>query len=402
MDSDASLYSLLDSNAKAFVARVLASARDYLGARVSFLAEMVGPDKFIRAADGDADASGLPVGMRFDLEDSYCYQLLNGRIPEAIYDARTNPLTCDIPLTRVLGIESYLGVPVTLGDGRAFGTLCCVNFDPSPENCERDVAFMRFLADLLGRQLETSAHEGDVLVQQQALMESILSAGGPAMVFQAIYEIAGRRLLGVEALARADIAGTRLPPEQLFKDAWAVGFGARMEIAAVRGALWALDCLPQEAFLSVNVSPGTVVLPELLSLVRRIDGTRLVLELTEHVSVADYHALTTALAALRELGARVAIDDVGAGYSSLRHVLKIAPDVIKLDVGLVEAIDTDIAKQAMAAGVMAFADRTATTVVAEGVETREQADELARTGVRYAQGYYFARPGPLAPLVENS
>lgn len=402
MDSDASLYAVLDADSKAFVARVLAAARDYLGARVSFLAEMVGPDKFIRAADGEAEASGLPVGMRFDLEDSYCYRLLNGRIPEAIYDARTNPLSCDIPLTAVLGIDSYMGVPVVLGDGSAFGTLCCVNFDPCPENCARDVAFMRFLADLLGRQLQSSVHASQAVVHRRALMESILSAGGPTMVFQPIFAVAGGRLVGVEALARADAGGTRLLPEKLFRDAWEAGLGAQMELAAIRGALWALDCLPEDTFLSVNVSPATVVLPQFATLVARVPGHRLVLELTEHAAVEDYDALAAALASLRTAGVRVAIDDVGAGYSSLRHVLRIAPDFIKLDTSLVEAIDTDLAKQAMLAGVMAFAGRTGTAVIAEGVETRGQAEALAGAQVPHAQGYFFARPGPLAPLIERA
>ncbi len=402
MDRDTSLYDLLDAGDKAFVSRVLAAARDYLGARVSFLAEMIGPDKFIRAAEGEAEASGVPVGMRFDLEDSYCYRLLRGRIPEAIYDARSNPLSCDIPLTEVLGIDSYMGVPVLLADGHAFGTLCCVNFDPCPDTCQRDVAFMRFLADLLGRQLETATRACQRDQRRRALLESILHSGGPTMVFQPVFEMPGRRLAGVEALARAEAAGACLPPEALFRDAWELGLGPQMELAAVRGALWAVDCLPAHAYLSVNVSPAVAVLPEFATLIARVPGQRLVLELTEHAAVADYGALSAALAALRAAGVRVAIDDVGAGYSSLRHVLRIAPDLIKLDISLVDGVDTDLAKQAMVAGVLAFAGKTGTQVIAEGIETRGQLDALATAGVQHAQGYFYARPGPLAPLLENA
>ncbi|GAB2514709.1 sensor domain-containing phosphodiesterase [Lysobacter humi (ex Lee et al. 2017)] len=402
MDREPSLYAQLDPGSRAFVARVLASARDYLGARVSFLAEMVGGDKFIRAADGEAEAAGLPVGMRFDLEDSYCYRLLNGRLPEAIYDARTNPISCDIPLTRVLGIESYMGVPVLLTDGSAFGTLCCVNFDPNPEDCARDVAFLRFLGGLLGQQLDGAAHAVQLARQRRVHVESILASGGPTMVFQPIYEVGARRLIGVEALARAEVDGRALPPERLFKEAWDAGCGPDMELAAIRGALWALDCLPRDAYLAVNASAATLALPQLLAMVSRVDAKRLVVELTEHASVADYDALTTALATLRSLGVRVAIDDVGAGYSSLRHVLRIAPDLIKLDIGLIESIDVDLAKQALLTGVMAFATQTHTGVIAEGVETAAQAETLARAGVPHAQGYYFARPGTLAPLIETA
>lgn len=401
MDSDASLYESLDASSKAFVSRVLSAARDYVGARVSFLAEMVGPDKFIRAAEGEAEASGLLVGTRFPIEDSYCYLLLSGRIPEAIYDARTNPISCDIPLTRLLGIESYMGVPVMLGDGRAFGTLCCVNFEPSPENRLRDVGFMRFLAGLLAHQLESQVQATRQHLQRRARMQAILAAGGPTMVFHPIVLMATQRLVGVEALARWEGVGAPLAPEELFRQAWEVGLGPRMELAAIGGALWALDCLPQDVYLSVNVSPDTVVLPEFMATLARVPGDRLVLELTEHAPVNDYGRLTDALNRLRASGVRVAIDDVGAGYSSLRHVLRIAPDFIKLDMSLVALIDTDIAKQAMVAGVLAFAEKTCTAVVAEGVESQAQLAALVEAGVRYGQGYLFARPGPLAQLVEH-
>lgn len=399
MDRDPSLYESLDPGSRAFVTRVLASARDYLGARVSFLAELDATGKFVRASDGDVDEMGLPAGRRFDLQDAYCYLLLNGRIPEAIYDAATNPISCDIPLTRALGIESYMGVPVVLGDGSSFGTLCCINFDPNPDACQRDIAFMRFLADLLGRQLDSVAQVAHLARRRRARLEAILACGGPSMVFQPIYDVTTRRLVGVEALARAEVDGACLPPEHLFKEAWDFGCGPEMELAAVRGAIWALDSLPEHAYLAVNVSPGTVVLPQLLETLSRVDAKRIVVELTEHASVPDYDALSAALGTLRSLGVRVAIDDVGAGYSSLRHVLRVAPDFIKLDMSLVESIDVDLARQAMVAGVMAFAVQTGTGVVAEGVQTEAQARTLMRTGVLHAQGFLFGQPGTLATLV---
>lgn len=401
MESGESPYSLLDAPSQAFVARVLTSARDYVGARVSFLAEMVGPDKFVRAASGDAVASGLAPGTRFPVEDTYCYQLLRGQIPEAIYDARHDPLTCSIPLTDALGIDSYMGVPVLLDDGRVFGTLCCVNFEPSPENCGRDVAFMRFLASMLGHELAGPVRTADSARQRRAALTSLLAAGGPTMVFHAIVSLQTGRVVGMEALARLDSAGLTHPPDLLFRDAWDVGMGPALELAAVRGALWAAHCLPENVFLSVNVSPRTLVHPDLAAMLSQVVGDRLVLEVTEHALVDDYDALAKALAPLRSKGVRVAIDDVGAGYSSLRHVLKIAPDIVKLDVSLVAGIEDDVAKQAMVSGVIAFAEKTGTTTIAEGAETFAQARALLSAGVPYAQGFLYGRPGPLASILER-
>jgi EAL domain-containing protein (putative c-di-GMP-specific phosphodiesterase class I) len=402
MDFEGLGYQQLDDASKAFIARALAAARDYLGARVSFLAEVVGSDKVIRAADGPADAARLAPGTRFDLEDSYCYRVLSGRIPQAIYDARTNPVSCDIPLTAVLGIDSYMGVPVQLRDGRAFGTLCCVNFDPHPEASARDLGFMTFLADLIGRQLESAVLTLDLRRQRRASLRAVLAAGGPVIRFHPIVELATRRLVGVEALSRFDVEHLSPPPDLWFREAWAMGMGPETELAAINGALWALEALPEGVWLSINVSPAVVTDPRFAAVVADVPPGRVVVEVTEHAPVDDYAALAGTVRDLASRGIRVAIDDVGAGYSSLRHVLEIGPQVLKLDVALVQGIDGDPARQAMAAGVMAFAQRTGALVIAEGVQTEAEAHALMAAGIPLGQGYLYGQPDALATALDST
>lgn len=385
---------LLDEAGAAFVKRVVAAARDYLGAHVSFLAEVVGDEKVIRYADGAAAAVGVPVGARFPLEDSYCHHLLQGLIPEAIYDVAQDARARAIPLTAVLGVEAYMGVQVIAPDGRALGTLCCVNFDGDPARRERDVGFLRFLAGLVGAQLEEALHADDRRRERQAAVRALLDAGGPRMVFQPIVSPADGKRVGVEALARFDTVVSRAP-DAWFREAWDVGLGIELELAAVRNALPALAQLPPHAFLSVNASPCLLADARFLDAVAALAPGRLVVEITEHAVVDDYAPLVEAIARVRALGVRIAIDDVGAGYASLRHVLWVAPDIVKLDMSLTRGIDIDPVKQALASGLMAFAARTRFMVVAEGVETAAEAAALHEVGVRFGQGYLFARPGPL-------
>jgi EAL domain-containing protein (putative c-di-GMP-specific phosphodiesterase class I) len=126
-----------------------------------------------------------------------------------------------------------------------------------------------------------------------------------------------------------------------------------------------------------------------------------VVEVTEHVEVQSYGAVRAAIASCP--GVRIAVDDAGAGYASLRHILELQPDFVKLDIGLVHNIDTDPARQALAAGLRHYADQTGTTLIAEGVETLAERDALARLGVPLAQGYLFGRPGPAdGPLPSGS
>nr|WP_247655455.1 EAL domain-containing protein [Stutzerimonas frequens] len=97
---------------------------------------------------------------------------------------------------------------------------------------------------------------------------------------------------------------------------------------------------------------------------------------------------------------RLAVDDAGAGYASFRHILKLKPDVIKLDASLIRNVDSDTGCRALAAALIRFAEETGCKVVAEGVETQEELAMLRRLEVNKAQGYLLGRPAPLGPLAK--
>jgi len=115
-----------------------------------------------------------------------------------------------------------------------------------------------------------------------------------------------------------------------------------------------------------------------------------VLELTEHAPIADYGALRAEIAKLGDI--QIAVDDAGAGFASMRHILELKPAYAKLDISLVRGIDGDPTRQAMAAGLEHFALRADCRLIAEGVETSEEADTLEGLGIDLAQGYLFGRP----------
>nr|WP_243737746.1 EAL domain-containing protein [Blastococcus xanthinilyticus] len=108
----------------------------------------------------------------------------------------------------------------------------------------------------------------------------------------------------------------------------------------------------------------------------------------------DYPAVLAVTSRLRASGITVSVDDAGAGYASLRHILRLSPDVIKLDIGLVMGLHTDPARQALTSAMVAFAAETGARLVAEGVEDAAERDALLARGVRYGQGYLFGRPRP--------
>ena len=227
---------------------------------------------------------------------------------------------------------------------------------------------------------------------EEARLRHDLSVNAFHSVFQPIIELETRRVVGFEALTRFD-DGT--PPNIRFADAARLGLGAEFELAAIEAALAEAPKLPADTFLSLNVSPAVALAAgELLKSHLNGNERQIVLELTEHVPIGDYRPLREAIARLGKV--QIAVDDAGAGYASLRHILELRPTFAKLDISLVRGIDGDDLRQAMAAGMQYYALRSGCRLVAEGVETDEEANVLLELGVDLAQGYLFGRPERLA------
>ena len=230
---------------------------------------------------------------------------------------------------------------------------------------------------------------------ERRIRRALENSAAFAMVFQPIVGLRDGETVGAEALARFTGPPQRAP-SLWFAEAAVVGLGGELELLAVHKAIDALPRLPRRAYLTLNVSPTTLTTTGFLELVSSADGSRLVAEITEHAPIQDYARLGEALTALRRLGMRLAIDDAGAGYSSLRHILELSPDLIKLDVTLIRDIDHDRSKQALAAGLISFADKMGSSIVAEGIERGAEAKTLVELGVSHGKGYFLGRPGPLA------
>ncbi|HEY7761783.1 MAG TPA: EAL domain-containing protein [Actinomycetota bacterium] len=233
----------------------------------------------------------------------------------------------------------------------------------------------------------------ELLDARRSEIERFVAGDGVSMVFQPIVELATEATVGFEALARFDTSPPK-PPDEWFAEAVALSLGVQLELRMVRRALRALPRIDPSRYLAVNCSYRAAISSELAALLEP-HAERLVLEITEHEAVEDYDHLVDALAPLRARGARVAIDDAGAGFASLRHTLRIAPDIVKLDLSLTRDIDTDRAKRALATALVSFAQEVGSALVAEGIETAQELETLRELGVGYGQGFFLAAPGEL-------
>jgi PAS domain S-box-containing protein len=213
-------------------------------------------------------------------------------------------------------------------------------------------------------------------------------------VYQQIYDLRDERVIAFEALSRFPGDPAR-GPDRWFAEAWEVGLGIPLELLAVRiAAASALPELPGDVGLYVNASPPTILSDGFLECFNG-SADRVTVEVTEHLNVGDYDGFATGLGPLRRAGGKVAIDDFGAGYASLRNILKVRPELIKLDISLTEKINESPVAHALAHSLISFANEVGVRVVAEGIETEEELDALLELGFRYGQGFYLGVPSPL-------
>jgi diguanylate cyclase (GGDEF)-like protein len=226
---------------------------------------------------------------------------------------------------------------------------------------------------------------------QRSEIERILRNRAIEPVFQPVASLTTGRLIGYEALARFPDAPER-PPSTWFAQANACGLGPELEAAAIQAAL-AVPGRPSEAHLAVNVSPSALS-TDVVKKVLPDDLTGIVIELTEHEVYVGDSLLADSLAELRERGARIAIDDAGAGYAGLKQVMWVRPDIVKLDLDLTRTIHSDPVRMALVESLVRFARRIGATVCAEGIEQHDDIEVLANLDVPWGQGYALGRPAP--------
>jgi EAL domain-containing protein (putative c-di-GMP-specific phosphodiesterase class I) len=320
--------------------------------------------------------------------------IVDGRVGEVTPDSLAVPLFAALPVTDRLGIRAFVGVPIHRRNGDLYGTLCAFSQRPDDTLQARDAGILHLLGEIAMDLVEVEDRRDGARHDVIARLEQLNAAGGPHPVYQPVLTLDGLQVVGYEALSR--FPGSDRNPAQWFADATSAGLGTELELRALANAVVALPQI--SGFLSVNVSPATLLTPGLGRQLASLPLDRIILELTEHEPIRDYDSVTAALLPLRAQGLRVAVDDAGAGFASMAHILALVPEMIKLDISLVRGIDRDLGRQALAAALTAFAIKTSAGVIAEGIETEAELASLRELGIAYGQGYHLGRPGPL-PVV---
>jgi EAL domain-containing protein (putative c-di-GMP-specific phosphodiesterase class I) len=384
------------SDAEQQIAEILGTARSSLRMSVAFLSRLDGTTQHLQVVD-----SAVPLlfhdGITLRQETSLCQAVLDGKLPPVIPDVSAFPDVAGLPAVRIMRVRSYVMAPVQLSDGTLYGTLCAFGFTADANLDERNRALVELLASAAAVIIEPEIREQRRRAEISSRLSTVIEAEGPVLLLQPIVDLATGRRIGAEALSRFPADWER-PPDVCFAEAHSVGLGHRLELLALQRAA---DHLPRVGgYVAMNVSPATLVTRECRELLDGLPLDRILLELSEHEPVEDYGALTTTLAPFRRRGLRLAIDDVGAGFSSLRHIVVMAPDVIKIDQGIIGGMDRDPVLSKLVASLVEFGHGCGIQVVAEGIETPGEAAALRALGVDQGQGWHFGHPGPAETIPE--
>lgn len=369
----------------------LAALRKHLGMDVAFLGRFYAGRRWFEFVDSDSSFCPVQAGASDPLEESYCARVVDGRLPQLVRDAAKEPEVAALPVTVELPVGAHVSVPLRRASGETFGTLCCFSHQPDPTLRERDLQLVRMFADLVSVHMEALLEHDESVESSRGDVLDVIDNGGPMMAMQPVVDLATKKVVGYEALARFS-GRPAWSPQRWFAEAARAGLGPQLERSAIASALRLLSRLPSGTTMAVNVSVATLLHPGLMDMLTGEHARRLVVELTEHVKVESYEAAMHPLARLREAGARIAVDDAGSGYAGLEHILQLQPEVLKLDRQLVTGLGNHAGRQAMVEAMVGFARRMGTVVVAEGVETAEDLETLQRTGVQLGQGYHLGRP----------
>ncbi len=253
------------------------------------------------------------------------------------------------------------------------------------------------------------AASGMVLEQEMSPLREIIEQRKLSALFQSIIDLKSGAFLGFEGLIRGPADSPLHSPINLFGTAGRQGLELEIEMLARQTVLESFSRQNLPGHLFLNVSPETLTRPsfkngQTLEFLRELnlDPARVVIEITENQPTFDFDAMRSALLHYRAMGFKIAIDDLGEGFSSLRLWSELRPEFIKIDMHFVQGVDRDPIKLQFLKSIQSIAESCGTQVIAEGVETEAELRVVRDIGIALGQGYFISRPSPTPPLLAST
>jgi len=383
-----------DTSIDSKLSKLLSLVRKHLNMEVAFISEFIENERVFKFVDNQTSNTAVQVGNADIMCETYCQKIADNKLSSVIKDTHTHPITKVMPVTEKLNIGSYIGVPITLSCGGVYGSFCCYKSDLDDSLNDRDLSFLRLISEIATELIEKKIYSDMLHHDAKSAIQNVIETNSITTYFQPIFNLITNKLSGYEALSRFFIEPYKTP-DIWFKEASELCLGESLEMLAIKNTLSCMHKFNDAPYIAINTSPEHILTGALAKTLQHADCSRIILEVTEHSPILDYQAMRDALKPLRDRGVKLAIDDVGAGFSSFQHILELEADIIKLDISLTQNINKDRRKFLLAKALCGFAKAINCSIVAEGIETQEEITALRKLGVDNAQGYFIGRPAAI-------
>jgi EAL domain-containing protein (putative c-di-GMP-specific phosphodiesterase class I) len=378
--------------------KLLSIVRKHLDMEVAFISKFTNNERVFKNIDAKNNMAPINVGDSDPIDETYCSQMANNLIPNIIRNTKENDVSSKLNITDTLSIGSYIGAPIKFSSGEIYGTFCCYKHSPDDTLNRRDLSFLSAIAEIASELIEKNVESEFNYNEMRKAIFSVLDKNKINIYYQPIFNLISNKITGYESLSRFSTTPYKTP-DIWFKEASQVNLGEELEMLAIENAIKGIDEFNNDTYIAINISPEFVLNGAIARVLEGINLERIVLEITEHAPINNYSDFRKALEPLRKLGMRLAIDDVGSGYSSFQHVLELEADIIKLDITLTQNIHSSKRKYLLAKALCAFSKAINCRIIAEGVETIEELDTLRELEVDAVQGYFIGRPMPIKEAV---
>lgn len=378
------------AGAREEIGDMLEALRARLDMDVAFVSRQIGSTHRIFTHVAARGRAPLMSGDHNANDNSLCWLVIQGKLPERVTDTSLYENAMCLPVVDQLNVRSHFSVPLRRRDGRVHGSLCCFSYRPRPDIDERDMQVLRSVAAIVSDQIEGRIELEERGEEAGREIARLMAADDIAIIHQPIYDLTDWHLIGHECLMRNKADPERSPLE-LLERARTAGKTLELELHVARKALATLDRAHPERFIAINVSPATLTSQALAALIPEGLEARLVIELNQQETAPQQAAVRQAIEAWKAR-AWVAVNSAGAGFAGLQTLVDLGPDIVKIDRDFLGGLAADPARRALVKALVQFASETGVTLIAQGVETREDLQALRELGVRFAQGYILGKP----------
>lgn len=378
------------SAAREEIGDMIEALRAHLDMDVAFVSRQIGTTHRIFTHVAARGVAPLASGDHNSNENSLCWLVIEGKLPERVTDTSLYEAAACLPITDAINVRSHFSVPLRRRDGRVHGSLCCFSYRPRPDIAERDMQMIRSVAAIVSDQIESRIEHEERGEDAAEEIARLIIDDALTVIHQPIYDLTDWHLIGHECLMRHK-ADPERSPRELLSRARAAGGMLELELHVAKKALATLDPEHPERFIAINISPETLASPALRRVIPEGLASQLVIELNEQDTAADAESVRASIETLKER-AWVAVSSNGAGFAGLQALVDLGPDIVKIDREFLAGVATDPSRRALVKALVQFAAETGVQLIAQGVETREDLQALRELGVRFAQGNILGKP----------